>query len=135
MGTRGVGLLTTDAALLVLADCSTRPDHSDCPVSHAHEESQDTRIGRRTSRPDAKHPRTSGFSLRNDSLDAFVAGAVLTDAAERSIDAEYYLLHRDLTGRLFIDRLLAAALSAIAKDRNAARSGRTGSVAALAPIP
>jgi len=60
---------------------------------------------------------------------------VLVNAAERSIDAKYDLLHGDLTGRLFIDRLVAAALSATAKDRNADRSGRTGSIAALAPIP
>jgi putative cardiolipin synthase len=42
-------------------------------------------------------------------LDAFVARAVLAQSADRSIDAQYYLLHDDMAGALFVDQLLRAA--------------------------
>jgi phosphatidylserine/phosphatidylglycerophosphate/cardiolipin synthase-like enzyme len=47
--------------------------------------------------------------LLADGLDAFVARAVLSHRAERSIDAQYYLYHSDLVGKLFSDLLLKAA--------------------------
>jgi putative cardiolipin synthase len=43
--------------------------------------------------------RLDGFSLRSE----------MAEAAERTIDAQYFILHGDDTGRLFIARLLAAA--------------------------
>jgi cardiolipin synthase C len=41
--------------------------------------------------------------------DAFVARALLAAAAERSIDAQYYIWHGDVTGRLLLDALCKAA--------------------------
>jgi len=42
-------------------------------------------------------------------LDAFVARAILSQYAERSIDVQYYLYHNDLVGKLFTDLLIKAA--------------------------
>ena len=50
-----------------------------------------------------------GFLLLDSGLDAFVARAVLTRHAERSIDLQYYLYHQDLVGHLFLDLLVKAA--------------------------
>lgn len=47
--------------------------------------------------------------LLADGLEAFVARASLARKARYTIDAQYYLLHDDLTGRLFVHELLAAA--------------------------
>ena len=55
------------------------------------------------------HPGQSGFLLLTSGVDAFVARALLAQRAERSIDAQYYLYHDDLTSRLFTDQLLKAA--------------------------
>jgi putative cardiolipin synthase len=57
----------------------------------------------------AERPGKSGFYLLDNGLDAFVARVALARAAERSIDAQYYLLHDDLTGALFIHELYKAA--------------------------
>lgn len=55
------------------------------------------------------HPGESGYYLLDNGLDAFVARAVLAETAVRSIDAQYYLFHNDLTGALFVNQLLKAA--------------------------
>ena len=56
-----------------------------------------------------RHAGLSGFYILANGLDAFAARALLADSAERSIDAQYYLLHNDLVGRLFLHSLLKAA--------------------------
>ncbi|GEM_PF-1653302 len=57
----------------------------------------------------AAHAGQSGFRMLGSGLDAFVARAALSHIAERSIDAQYYLFHDDLTGRLLIYQLIKAA--------------------------
>jgi putative cardiolipin synthase len=47
--------------------------------------------------------------LLENGLDAFVARAVLSQYAERSIDAQYFMIHNDQVAKLFIDQLLKAA--------------------------
>ena len=51
----------------------------------------------------------SAFRLLSTGLDAFVARAVLIEVAERTLDLQYYIVHRDQTGSLITDRLIAAA--------------------------
>ncbi|MGB2929048.1 MAG: phospholipase D family protein, partial [Desulfobacterales bacterium] len=55
------------------------------------------------------HPDQSGFLLLGNGLDAFVARALLAQGAERSIDSQYYMIHKDTVGWLFIDQLYKAA--------------------------
>jgi len=51
----------------------------------------------------------SAFRLLPTGLDAFVARAVLIENAERTLDLQYYIFHRDQTGSLITDRVIAAA--------------------------
>ena len=51
----------------------------------------------------------STYLLLTEGLDASVARLLLADKAERSIDTQYYLLHKDVVGSLFVDRLYKAA--------------------------
>ena len=44
-----------------------------------------------------------------DSRDAFAARLALADAAQRSLDVQYYIWHKDMTGSVLIERLLRAA--------------------------
>ena len=85
------------------------PGNADRSVSHAYTDTADTTLGRFVQDDLARHPGLSGFHILASGLDAFAARALLAQSAERSIDAQYYLLHNDLVGRLFLDMLLNAA--------------------------
>ena len=106
---RSLYFLASAALLLTLSGCATLPENVERPVSHAFSETDDTLLGRSRRDEIRRHPGKSGFLLLGNGLDAFVARAVLANVAERSIDAQYYLLHSDLTGNLFIDQLVKAA--------------------------
>ncbi len=55
------------------------------------------------------HNDLSGFYPLADGVDAFVARLALIEAAQHSIDVQYYLYHRQQTTKLFTAYLLAAA--------------------------
>ena len=55
------------------------------------------------------HPGESGFRPLRSGVDALLARIVLAEAAERSLDVQYYIWHDDLTGRHFANALLRAA--------------------------
>ena len=54
-------------------------------------------------------PKKSGAYFLKDGLDAFAVRLAGADRASRSIDAQYYLFHDDVTGKLLAHRLLLAA--------------------------
>lgn len=60
---------------------------------------------------DTQHhaPHLSGIHILDDGAEAFAARFSLLRMAEHSIDAQYYMWHGDLTGRLLMGELLAAA--------------------------
>jgi putative cardiolipin synthase len=93
---------------LIIA-CATLPENAGRKETFAYPDTGDTLMGREISRQGAAHPGESGFHLLGNGLDAFVARAVLTHLAERSIDVQYYLYHDDLVGRLLSWQLLQAA--------------------------
>lgn len=51
----------------------------------------------------------SGFYLLHDGLSAFVARVALIDAAEVSLDVQYYIFHDDTSGRILLSKLIEAA--------------------------
>ncbi len=55
------------------------------------------------------NPGLSGVVALADSREAFAARALLAAAAERTLDVQYYIWHRDTTGTLMLGNLLAAA--------------------------
>jgi putative cardiolipin synthase len=57
----------------------------------------------------AAHPEQSGVLALAEGRDAFAARALLADAAERSIDARYYMWHDDISGTLLREALCRAA--------------------------
>jgi putative cardiolipin synthase len=97
------------ATLLAFAGCASLPENVARPASYAYTDTDDTRLARVRGKEIRRHPGESGFLLLGNGLDAFVARVVLANAADRSIDAQYYLLHSDLTGKLFVDQLIKAA--------------------------
>ena len=54
------------------------------------------------------NPDKSGFHLK-EGIDAYAARLLLVNAAQKSIDVQYYIWHDDLTGKVLHNRLLDAA--------------------------
>ena len=101
------------AALFVLAlsagGCSSlQPDIPRVP-SHAIADAEPTTLGRVFAAQAAEHPGLSGFQVLATGHSAFAARAGLADAAERSLDLQYYSADDDLSTDLLLLRLLAAA--------------------------
>lgn len=95
--------------MIVAVACATLPEDFGRPVSHAYIDTDNTRLGRAIFDEKTAHPGKSGFLMLGNGLDAFVARVVLSQLADRSIDAQYYLYHDDLTGNLFTSQLVKAA--------------------------
>jgi putative cardiolipin synthase len=54
------------------------------------------------------HPGKSGIYPLPDARDAFAARVLLAQAAERTLDAQYYIWRKDMTGTLLFEALYAA---------------------------
>ncbi|MEO8431100.1 MAG: phospholipase D family protein [Acidobacteriota bacterium] len=78
-------------------------------VSAALTDTGGTRLGRMAAPLIAAHPGVSGVHPLRDAKDAFAARIRLAEAAERSLDVQYYIWHKDLTGTLLFQALRAAA--------------------------
>ncbi len=77
--------------------------------STAIENPGSTRLGRRLAAIAETHPGESGFLLLDRGRDALSWRLILADAAEQTIDAQYFLWKNDQAGKVFMQRLLAAA--------------------------
>src|SRR6185295_4538747 len=97
------------AILLLLGGCASLPKDYARSESHALADTSSTALGRAGREALAVHPGESAFRPLTDGVDALVARMVLAEAAERSLDVQYYIWHDDLTGRLFGNALLRAA--------------------------
>jgi putative cardiolipin synthase len=69
----------------------------------------DTALGRAVAPQVAAHPGQSGIFPLADGHDAFAARLLLVRAAERTLDVQYYIWHRDLSGTLLFAALYQAA--------------------------
>jgi putative cardiolipin synthase len=77
--------------------------------STAFTDTGDTRLGRAIADPVAAHRDKAGFYPLLDGVDALALRWMLAERAERSIDVQYFLIHVDVVGRVFIESLLRAA--------------------------
>ena len=96
--------------LLALGGCASLPDNSVRTASQHYLDTANTTLGKLVEeRAPAHAAGESGYLLLPDGLDAFVARAVLAQVAERSIDTQYYMWHKDAVGTLLAYQLLKAA--------------------------
>jgi len=72
-------------------------------------DTETTRLGRAVAAGVAAHPGQSGILAMPEPHTAFAARVLLADAAERSIDAQYYIWHDDETGFMLFEALWRAA--------------------------
>ena len=73
------------------------------------QDTDDTFLGKNIARFRDAHPGEAGFYLLIDGIEALAARLLMAKRAERSIDAQYYLITNDVIGYAFIDALLQAA--------------------------
>ena len=77
--------------------------------SSAIVDTADTRLGRALRAPEHAGPKESGVRPIYDGRAAFADRALLADAADRSLDVQYYIWHTDMSGVLLAEALYRAA--------------------------
>ncbi len=95
-------------ALLAVGCASVDFDYPKTP-STAVEPQPNSRLGHEIENLESLNPGDSGFYLLPDSIDALAVRLLMATRAERTLDAQYYLITDDEVGKLFLDVLLEAA--------------------------
>lgn len=103
-----LGLLAIVLAVLVPGCASVRFD-APRPPSYAIANPEDTFLGRSYVAQFGASPDLSGFHLLVSGKEAFIARAALAEAAERTLDLQYYIVAEDATATLLLYRALSAA--------------------------
>lgn len=95
--------------LLALAGCATLPPLPARSASHALPAGDGTALAA-LARPPAGAPAdASGVRVLDNPLEAFAARVMLARRAEKTLDVQYYIWNRDITGLLLLDELCKAA--------------------------
>jgi putative cardiolipin synthase len=97
------------ALLLAASGCASLPPRPELPSQAALPVATTTRLDQSAIALANAHPGASGFRLVPNGAEAFALRALTARAAGRSLDVQYYIWHKDLTGRLLARELLAAA--------------------------
>lgn len=100
--------LACTLALLFTA-CASLPNQEQRTESRTLANTQDTRLGQAVRSETAQHPGKSGIRALAVANEAFAARILLAQAAQRSLDLQYYIWHRDTTGQLLWEAVWAAA--------------------------
>jgi cardiolipin synthase C len=96
-------------AALLLAACASLPASVQRTPSHAFADTSGTTIARTLAPGVAAHPQLTKVHALSDARAAFAARHRLAEAAERSIDVQYYIWHSDSSGSLLAHALWEAA--------------------------
>lgn len=78
-------------------------------ASSAFPPSNQTRLWNGLNSRSEQHVGQSGFFLIPSGMDAFLSRYFLIEAADRTLDLQYYIFHDDTTGLLLLERIIAAA--------------------------
>lgn len=98
------------SAILGLGACSTLPKNTIQPVEYAFSTPTDqTHLARIVLPLREKYPQLTGYHLLADPLEALAARLHLIDAAEKTLDLQYYIWDNDKIGALALDGIIRAA--------------------------
>lgn len=97
---RGTGLVS---------GCRDLPSLDDRPSSTALVDTGPTGLAQAISPRVAAHPGKSGIYPLSDGREAFAARVLLARAAERSLDVQYYIWRKDMSGTVLLAALREAA--------------------------
>jgi len=98
-------------SITLLAGCGTLPPGSDFPrtTSSALAHPEETRLGRQFATEAHQHHDHSGFRIIPVGADGFLVRMQMINAAERTLDLQYFIFRGDDTGRLLTEAVLHAA--------------------------
>lgn len=92
-----------------MGGCNLLPFPENRSTSTAFTDTGDTSLGKAVAPRIAANPGYSGIHPLADPLDSFAARMRLVEAAERSLDLQYYIWNRDMTGILLFNAVHRAA--------------------------
>ncbi len=126
------------ALAAALCGCGSLPTLDGRSESRAAQDTSQTRLGRAVGQAALAHPGQSGVLALAEGREAFATRVLLAEAAERSLDVQYYIWHLDDTGTLLLQALVRAAdrgvrVRLLLDDNNTA--GLDGTLAALDSHP
>jgi putative cardiolipin synthase len=95
----------------ILGGCATFPPGSDYPrtASSTLAHPEETRLGRQFVNAASAHDGNSGFRIIPVGADGFLTRMQMINAAERTLDLQYYIFRGDETGRQLTGAVLHAA--------------------------
>jgi putative cardiolipin synthase len=106
---RGVFLLF----FILLVGCASLPRDIPKDTSQALQASDTTILGKMVAVRQEEHPGLSGFYLLPSGMADFVSRVLLVDAAEKTLDLQYYIVSEGLTVDLLMERLIRAAMRGV----------------------
>lgn len=92
-----------------LEGCTSLPQLGNRTMTTAAVDTGNTRLGKGVAGVIGDHPGKAGLIPLPSGRGAFAARAMLANAAERTLDVQYYMWHDDTTGKLLFASLRAAA--------------------------
>jgi len=112
--TMPIGRLQFLLVLLIFAllnGCASLPPGSDFPrmASSALAHPEETRLGRQFADAAREHKGNSGFRIIPVGADGFLTRMQMINAAERTLELQYFIFRGDETGRLLTNAVLHAA--------------------------
>jgi putative cardiolipin synthase len=96
-------------AALSLGACGGLPKGGGLPPSTAMKNNGGTALAAAAGPRLAAHPGQSGLHAIPDGRGALAARLALADAAQRSLDVQYFIWNKDMAGKVLIEHLLRAA--------------------------
>src|SRR6185369_1789094 len=122
----------------LLQGCSGLPSLESRTASLMVRDTAETRLGRAAAPIVQARPGQSGVFALRTGRDAFAARVLLADAAERTLDVQYYIWDADMSGTLLLDAVRRAAARGVRVrmllgDNNTV--GLDSTLAALAVLP
>jgi len=97
--------------MTLLSACASLPPGSRYPKAHSEAlaDSASTRFAQKFAAEARNHAGRSGFRIINVGVDGFLMRLEMINAAERTLDLQYYIFREDETGHLLSDALVKAA--------------------------
>ena len=104
-------LLLVLTMTVLLGACASVPARFNAPkpASVALADPQETRLGAQFDAASRQRDGDSAFRVISVGVDGFLARAEMIDAAERTLDLQYFIFRGDETGRLLTDAIIRAA--------------------------
>ena len=94
---------------LLAGGCATFDLDLPRPYSHAFAYPEQTTLGRTFAGRGTVHPDESGYRVLESGTEAGLARAALADAAERTLDLQYFIVQNDATSAFLMRRVVSAA--------------------------